>query len=601
MELNNCLAYSKQIFEMFLVTTADQRFWKTDEKILFLGEWCRLYEQKAVWSELNHEVLPWHWYDQAKLIRDTRYIQELQNKILLILTPKLNELHGVDHSSRYWRITLGTWLFYITAVFFDRFASVRNAIESQRASHTWIPLQDITNYIPKDFVEFENWLGKDSYNFLIYSWIIQQLKEIPFEIKNNIQEPFPLEKTPPKPSLNWKTIIKKLVEGYSRCVPDRFNQIVLISSYLKPWSLASLQVTLGQIPYLIGPQIDTPQVQINGGMRKEMELSFAENPFEEILEKIIPLQIPKVYIEGYSEMRRRALRNFPKSPKLIYTSIGLYFDEGFKFWAAEMVEQGIKLVSSQHGGHYGNCLISTKEDHEIACSDRYISWGWKKENTSKVTPLPSGKLAAICQTLKPNPKGKILLVEPDMTLQSKSLNTVPFGSNFLKHMDNNRCFIEGLLPEVRKQLFVRLKPQDLGYGSMERWKEFDPNIFIYRGGESIFRQINRSRLLVVSYNSTTHLEALSANFPTLFFWRQDVNELRPSAQHDHELMHQAGIFHKSPESAAEKINAIYLDPLGWWFSPEIQKARERFCLKYAWTTKTWRSDWKNELLSIAQE
>jgi len=23
---------------MFLVTTADQRFWKTDEKILFLGE-----------------------------------------------------------------------------------------------------------------------------------------------------------------------------------------------------------------------------------------------------------------------------------------------------------------------------------------------------------------------------------------------------------------------------------------------------------------------------------------------------------------------------------------------------------------------------------
>ena len=69
MRLNNYPNYSKQIFEMFLVTTADQRFWKTNEKILFLGEWCRLYEQKPIWSELNQEVLPWHWYDKTKLIR----------------------------------------------------------------------------------------------------------------------------------------------------------------------------------------------------------------------------------------------------------------------------------------------------------------------------------------------------------------------------------------------------------------------------------------------------------------------------------------------------------------------------------------------------
>mgnify|MGYP001353335655 FL=1 len=99
MELNNCLAYSKQIFEMFLVTTADQRFWKTDEKILFLGEWCRLYEQKAMWSELNQEVLPWHWYDRAKLIRDAQNIQGLNNKILPILASKLNTLRFSSRAS----------------------------------------------------------------------------------------------------------------------------------------------------------------------------------------------------------------------------------------------------------------------------------------------------------------------------------------------------------------------------------------------------------------------------------------------------------------------------------------------------------------------
>ena len=43
------------------------------------------------------------------------------------------------------------------------------------------------------------------------------------------------------------------------------------------------------------------------------------------------------------------------------------------FGAAAMVEQGIKLAGSQPGGHYGSNLISTKEDHEIACSDRFFS------------------------------------------------------------------------------------------------------------------------------------------------------------------------------------------------------------------------------------
>ena len=136
---------------------------------------------------------------------------------------------------------------------------------------------------------------------------------------------------------------------------------------------------------------------------------------------------------------------------------------------------------------------------------------------------------------------------------------------------------------------------------MERWKEFDPNISVYRGKESVFRQLNRSRLLVVSYNSTTHLETLAANYPTLFFWKSDLTELRPSAQQDHDLMHEVGVFHKSPESAAAKINQIYLDPLGWWFSPEIQQAREKFVRRYAWTIKTWRSNWKNEMLKIAGE
>jgi len=583
---------------MFLVTTANQQFWKTDGEILFLGEWCRLHEQKSVWSKLNHEVLPWHWQDRAKLIRNTQYIQELQNKVLSILAPKLNELHGVNHSNRYWRIILGAWLFYFTAGFYDRYSSIQTALDSQKITNTWIPSDDLAQFVPEDFTTFENWLGQDSYNFLIYSWIIKQIKIIPFEIYSNVEKPFFLRQSSSNKIITWKTIAKNILERYSRYVPDRFNQIVFFGTYLKPWSLACLQLSLGQLPYLVGPEVATSQKQINRESRNKLELSFAKNSFETLLEKIIPLQIPIIYVEGYSEMHGKAMKAFPLSPKLIFSSIGLYFHEGFKFWAAEMAEQGIKLVYSQHGGHYGNCLISTREDHEIACSDYFISWGWNKENTSKVFPLPSGKLTETCQPINSKPTGNILFIEHDMFIQSKSILSAPFGPAFLDQLNDNHCFVKKLSPEAKELLFIRL-PHFIRGELLKRWKTFDPSIRLYRGKESIFNQMKKSRLIVIPYNSTAHLEALAANFPTLIFWRPELNELRPSAQNDHELLYKVGVFHKSPESAANKINQIYQDPLSWWLSPEIQKAREKYCLRYAWTNKNWRATWKTELLKIA--
>ena len=33
-----------------LVTTAIEEIWGKDEEILFLGEWCKKYNRKKIWS-----------------------------------------------------------------------------------------------------------------------------------------------------------------------------------------------------------------------------------------------------------------------------------------------------------------------------------------------------------------------------------------------------------------------------------------------------------------------------------------------------------------------------------------------------------------------
>ena len=127
---------------MFLATTADQRYWNKDEKIFFLGEWCRTHDQKHIWSNLDHEVMPYHWSDPNRYYRDFQYLDELYERYLRLLSEKLNSLHGENHSLRYWRLILSPWLYYFLQVTYDRYLSIRSAIDSKKVTKTWVPPLD---------------------------------------------------------------------------------------------------------------------------------------------------------------------------------------------------------------------------------------------------------------------------------------------------------------------------------------------------------------------------------------------------------------------------------------------------------------------------
>jgi len=118
-----------------LVTTAEERTWPKDKKqsVLFLGEWCRRYSRKEVWQQLNAEVVPYHWDDREKLFKDYQYLQELYEKLLVELSDKLNKIHLVDHSPRYWRILIGLWLGYFMQMLFDRWFMLSKRLRKRQS------------------------------------------------------------------------------------------------------------------------------------------------------------------------------------------------------------------------------------------------------------------------------------------------------------------------------------------------------------------------------------------------------------------------------------------------------------------------------------
>lgn len=585
---------------MFLVTTADQRFWKKDEKILFLGEWCKIYNQKNVWSKLDYKVLPYHWNDRGRLYQDYLHLDSVYERYLKLLAKRLNEIHHVDRSIRYWRIIIGPWLYFFIEILYDRYLSIITAIESGLATGTWIISYSIEKWIPKDIGVFNVWQVSDEYNQYLYSRIIEALGGIPFDIVNFDISP-PLSKWSNSQGSFSKRVAKKFLDIYAKNLPSRWNRVVHIGSYLNTMDLIKLQLCMKQLPYPLAPAIVPKDISVKPSMRKKLILKHGMDEFEYILDWLVADQIPKAYLEGYADMHQRSLDAFPKKPKVIFTADAYQNNEGFKFWAAQMVECGAKLVGTQHGGHYGCGFWTATESHEISIYDRFYTWGWRTNSQTKTVPMPAHKLLKLRRTVKPNPKGSILWIAMSLPRYSYWMYSIPVGPQMLDYLNDQYQFARSVSPEVHELLLLRLYPHEFGWNERNRWADEDPMLMLYQGTKSMYQQLNESRLFIGSYNATTFLETFSANFPTILFWNPKHWELRPSAQRYFDKLRRVGILHDTPELAAAKVNEIYKDPYAWWNQAEIQEAKDEFCQRFALTSENWLNEWKIELSNLVKK
>jgi putative transferase (TIGR04331 family) len=587
---------------MFLVTTANQSFWSKEEPILFLGEWCRLYSQKHVWSKLEHEVLSYHAYEKDVLFDDYKYSVNVYEGLLVQLSQVLNKLHQTNHSVRYWRIVLGPWLLRFIQVFLDRYRSICNAADSDKVTNTWITLGFLEKLIPNDLLEFNEWQLEDQYNHYLFSEIIRSVEKIPWEEKKDID--FSLPKLLPNQisfKKQFKGFIFRLIEQWPKVIPDSLQTISFIDTYIKPIDLLRLQFSIGMMPLLYRTRKKISPIELNGQMRGEINLGPRKNQFESILAKCLPFQIPKIYLEGYSKIVQSAEEMFPKKPKVILTASAHHRDDYFKFWAGGEVERGAKLAISQHGGNVGDALWSTNDSHELKISDRYFSWGWIKPDENKIVQMPSSMLASVKGKVRPKLKGTILCVSCSFPRYSYVMFSAPTSSIVLKAFEFQEKFFRVVSPEIHELLIMRLFMFDRGWEEKLRWHDSDASPKIYQGEKSLYNHLSENRLCICFYNGTPLLETFVANYPTLLCWDPNYAEFNKTAQPYYNTLREAGILHDTPEALAREIKKIYSDPMSWWMSHEVQEAREKFCDQFARTSKKWHKEWKGELLRLAKD
>lgn len=352
-----------------------------------------------------------------------------------------------------------------------------------------------------------------------------------------------------------------------------------------------LQARLGQLPKLwrsVGVPRFNYSLEIRQWNLPRLNTILTEeyNDFIDILLNLIPRHLPKVYLEGYSQLI--ALTEslpWPQKPQGIFTSNAYSSDDIFKSWAASKVEKGAPLIIGQHGGHYGMGLWSFTEEHQIAISDSFLSWGWDEPSQAKI--IPTGNLKGFGQKhIASDSSGLALMVEMAIPRYSYHLYSLPISAGQWSSYFEDQCrFIDALPHNLRRSFLIRLYVHDYGYSQEERWRERFPEINLDEGRQSIDELMKKSRIYIGTYNATTYLETLSINFPTIIFWDANYWELRDGVKPYFEMLKKVGILHETPESAARQLMAVWADVSAWWNSSAVQAARKEFCERYANTPK----------------
>lgn len=569
----------------YLITTADERSWKFDRPVIFLGEWCRIYDRKHIWQDMDAIVASPYGLGQAQKDTDHAEARALEEKLFPILCDALNQHHGTQHGSRFWRIVLGHWLRRYVDVIFNRVKTLEQCLRSHQLSGTTAFSDGRYTLAPLDSYAAIWAVNDDRWNNALYIRILSLLGGVncPVEVvAGDASEGFRWHASAATVPLK-RRILKwcyQLVCKLARFLA-RENDAFIINSYLPKKEEIKLQLALGQVPQLWSSPQHEPTIKPDGVLRQSLSDQIAGRSSDtlfRIMRSLIFELLPVCYLEGFAELTEKIQQlPWPKKPEFIFTSNNFDTDEVFKLWAATKVESGFKYVTGQHGNNYGTYRYMHPSIEEET-ADKFLTWGW---TDGLQQHIPAFIFKTVSQKEKAHDSNGGLLLIEDMTYHR--LDSWDRTNEFESYFADQITFIKKLQNIPRQQLTIRLHHSYQYFKSFEvdQWRDFDPGLKIELGVLPIKKLIDQSRLIIHSYDSTGILETLSQNIPTLAFWQKDLDHLRDSAKPYYQLLIDAGIVHLTAESVAAKVNDVWDDVEDWWAQRAIQEARRQFCNRYA--------------------
>ena len=563
-----------------LVTSSDERTWPLNGKILFLDNWCLNFERKLIWQKLNYEIYRNNKPTIEYKIELTAEIRELENKIFGHLVRILNSYQKTNHTENFWRILIGHWLRIYLGTTLSRKHSLEGALKYFNvtgATFINLPNHDL---IPKDFESMCKFSDDPLYGSCLDLRILNSIdsKELDLKTVNDHIEKNIFEKSNPKNEKLTKT--KKIVTKFLWKIPHLFTtntQAYIGSTYLPRFYEFILQLSFFLTPknwrMFLDHQVKaSPDLQLRENLTSLLKESVNEGVITDLLFRIIPI----CYLEGFHDLVKDTMRsNLPANPSFIFTSNDFANYELFKMYAALKSSNNCKYFVGQHGNNYGTNKLVSPTVEEITCN-HFITWGQNEKDDKKLSGFVFKNAG---RKYRKKIRTELLLVQHPL-----NWTKIDFSSHDTQlYFEAQKRFFELLDTNLYENLIVRLYGGTANsvHSEISQYRELNNKLRIDTGSERIQNLIEKSKLVIFSYDSTGMLENLSLNIPTMAFWQFELKHLNAEAQEFYSMLEKVGIVHFTPESIASKVNKVWPDLENWWNSTDVQKARTLFCNRYA--------------------
>ena len=341
----------------YLVTTSDESTWKFDRPVIFLGEWCRLYDRRHIWENMDAIVAEPYGVDRVSKDLNAAQASEFEDTIFPKLCTSLNHYHGKQYSQRFWKIILGHWLSLHLSVILNRVKTLEQCLQKYQISGTTFFRSDDFSFTADCFSSSLSNFDDNQWNNILNEKILNLLEmNIPFV--ENIDYHSSIEPSRVRPS--FSRVFSKWAHKYIGLFLSFFirdNDAFIINSYLPLKEEVKLHLALRQLPQFWSESNFKSQNRPNSMIRHQLAkdlTSESKDSLMEIISSMLFELMPVCFLEDFSNLNNFSKKQrWPKNPKFIFTSSNFFADDVFKLWTANKVESGTKYYIGQHGNNNG--------------------------------------------------------------------------------------------------------------------------------------------------------------------------------------------------------------------------------------------------------
>lgn len=572
----------------YLILSSIKKLWpKNNNNIIFnsIHDVDNICETEKTYK--SFKITKSHWIRGKKLKSDYLYLNKIYEKHLVLFKNELNNIHNTNFSTEFWRILIGHWLSEFLHIYFDRWKNINYSLKNRvdkcnfiKTSKEYLISENVEHFLRlyrnAVWVQILNQeilkehLGNNKINYVKFSE-----KKIRDNLKNKNEYINPLLK---------KSFLTKIFFFILKIVNSLFsrrsNKFFIYKTYLGTINEFKLSLKLGQFPFFDFKQIKIPNSNFNHSVRNNfLKKIKIKDKFEKSFLKMAIKTLPKSFLEDFNFYQKHIFsQNLPKNPKIIFSSNALWYNSLFQFYTALSKEKNLtKLIYAQHGGTYGISQFSWPEDYEVKTSDKWLSWGWS-DKAKNIVPF-----FTIIKKFKINNKKKtnLLILLKQRKRLFHSLESSSGIESFDEYIKFQSKFLFSLNDKIKKSTLLRVGANYLA-SNIDIYSNLE-NKFRFYNKDSFEEAANKSKLLVHTINSTTMLEGLMSNIPSIIILNKKTNPFRKSSEKFMKDLLAAKILHYDPISAAKFVEKIWSknNINNWWYSKKTQKILKKFNSRFA--------------------